>query len=180
MPLGTIATVAGSALGAGSQVIGLLKGAIATAKAAGKSELLAGPIDVQVAMLDLLQKHQDVLDENGMLKRQNDELKSQRVLASEVSQHYGAYWRKVGDAFDGPFSSREWENNGTLCYMKFGHRTHDEDRGPCYVFISNHADKHEYAYVSINFLQKHNVPVLAEVPVTPASRTVRSHRPFPD
>src|SRR4051812_24736254 len=100
----TVGTAVTGALAAGTHVLSLLKGAAENVRALGKAEVVNDLIEVQLAMMDLLQKQQELVEDNRSLKTKIERLNCLLEDKSQLEVHFDAYWRRNGSALEGPFS----------------------------------------------------------------------------
>ena len=89
-------TTIGATLSASSNLTAILKGIVEKVKASGKSEALGDFIEIQVALMDLLQKQQDLIEENRALR---DEVRSLKEIISTEARflelNHDAYWQRI-------------------------------------------------------------------------------------
>ncbi len=94
----------GGAITAGHHAISLLKGITQAIRGSGKLELQGDLIELQTAMLDILQKHHDLTTQNSDLHTRIKELEAQLALTHELTfEEPGIYWRTKDGKRDGPF-----------------------------------------------------------------------------
>lgn len=149
------ATIAG-AFAAGSHIAGLVKGIAATLKAAGKSESLAELIELQMAMLSVIQKQNEVVDENRRLRRRIRKLRLQLDISSRVEFHENCYWLRLNETtLDGPFSMLYWDTNGRLLRLMNCGPGKSETGIEFMQFGTKETE--EYVRVDLSFLKRHNV-----------------------
>jgi hypothetical protein len=155
-----LATVTGG-LGAANHVLSLLKGVAEGVRASGKAEGVSQILDLQMALMDLLQRHQALISDNELLRAQvralEDKLKDQGALRV----HHGAYWRQRDDgSLDGPFSQPEWDLNRRFVRLFYHGRTGSSpDR---FIFRVEKGGS-AFVYVPEQFLKEHRVCDLAEL-----------------
>jgi len=105
-------------LAAGNQAMGLLKTAAEALKAAGKPEAVGALAEVQISMMDLLQKQQTLIEENRSLRDRVAQLEEELKVKSELEFHHNSYWRRTSpDSLEGPFSSVNWDVHRKLVRM---------------------------------------------------------------
>jgi hypothetical protein len=158
-PVSVGAAVSG-AISAGSHILSLLKGAAESAKAHGKAEVINDLIEVQLAMMDLLQKQQALIEENQSLRNKLNELQSALEDKSVLEVHHDSYWKRLDEkTLDGPFSMTLWDTNRKLVRMRYQSRGELDgiEKYGFYCPTSN-----EYSYVPTAFLRENNVKHVAE------------------
>jgi hypothetical protein len=150
-PVSIGGAVAG-AISAGAHALGLIRTAAETAKTLGKSEVVSDLVEVQLAMMDLLQKQQLLIDENGELKKRNAFLEDAFDNKERLETHFNAYWVRVDEnTLDGPFSTQQWDLERQLLRM---HMISAKD-APSLQFHCR-ATK-ETCWVTRTFILKHKV-----------------------
>jgi len=130
----TIGGAVGGVLAAAKTLTELLRGTLDTAKALGKAEIVGELVDLQRATMELLQKQQDLIEENRGLRRERDELTDQLTIKGELEFHHGSYWRPTPDGkLEGPFSSVCWDDERKLVRLTEVSKD-DFGRGPVYYY----------------------------------------------
>jgi len=114
-PITTIA----SAIQAGHHITTVLKSVAETLKASGKSETLSELIDAQMTMLDLVQKHQSVILQNGELREQVKKLEETLAITGEVERRGDAVFLKADAAHREPYCMHCWGNARKLVPVTF-------------------------------------------------------------
>ena len=99
-------TTISAAVAAGHHAVTLLKGIGEAIKASGKSEGLSDLIELQMVMLDLIQKHCDLIQDNAELKKQLGE-----AQAEEIRIHKGIEFRR------GKRTAGKWTGFCPKCHM---------------------------------------------------------------
>jgi len=150
--------IAGAAA-AGANVIALIRAAADKLKATGKSEVIGELIEAQLAMMDLLQKHQSLIDENHQLRVELRQVRELLESRQNLECFHDAYWFREGNRLEGPFSMRTWDNDKKLARMECLRRERFED-GEKLVFT--YRPNNEMAYVPVNFATKNNLRQLNE------------------
>jgi len=97
-----------------------MRGVADALRASGKSEAVAQVIDLQLAMMDLLQKHQELFAEATRLRAQVVDLEKALIDRGNIEFHFEAYWRRLPDGkFEGPFSPHCFDKDGRLYRMHY-------------------------------------------------------------
>ncbi len=109
----------GAAVTAGHHAISLLKGIAETIKASGKAEAIQDVIDLQMAMLEILGKQQDLTLQNAELQGRIKELEAEAALGRELSFDGRVYWRtRPGtNASEGPFCPTCFDGEKKLVHL---------------------------------------------------------------
>jgi hypothetical protein len=149
-------------LAAGSHAVRLLKTAGEAMKAAGKSEAIAPIVEAQMAMMDVLQKQQELIDDNRRLADEAANLREALEVSGSLEYRHSAYWRKTQDSrLDGPFLASGWDRDRRLVRMaRWGRGVHgDGEKIQFYDRVSR-----EEVYVPVSFLTERNAVVLDDEP----------------
>jgi|GEM_PF-5887835 len=113
-------TAISGGIGAATQTLNLLKNIGEGIKATGKSEVIAQLIEAQLAMMDLLQKHQEALNQNQELRDRIKKLEAAIETKAQVKFLHEAYWTTLADgSLDGPFSPQQFDQFGKLVRMHY-------------------------------------------------------------
>lgn len=148
------AAISGSVV-AGSNILGLLKNVAESTKSLGKAEIVNQLLEVQVAMMELLQKQQQLIEENHELRNKISKLTEDLNLKHKMEYHYDSYWiRKKDESLDGPFSKIQWENSGKLARLVF-HSKGKYSSSECCQFRDYKAD--EFANIPYEFIKDNKV-----------------------
>lgn len=116
-------TAVTSAITAGHHAVSLLKGIAEAVKASGKAEALTDLIALQMEVLDILQKQQELVLENGTLQTRLKELEAELSQSRNVVFSDQAYWTlRDGKRHDGPFCQVCYDKDRKLIRLdQFGH-----------------------------------------------------------
>jgi len=148
------ATITG-VLVAGNHALALLKTASEALKAAGKPEAVGSLVELQLSMMDLLQKQQALIEENRELRLKVALLEEELKTKGELEFHHNCFWRRVGEAsLQGPFSPTSWELHRKLVRMRHYGRGVYEGVEKVHFCEPNSKDS---AYVPSNFLKRNQV-----------------------
>ena len=120
MPCVEPVTTVTTAITAGHHAVALLKGITEKIKASGRSEGLSDFIDVQMAMLDLIQKHHEQIWENVQLRQRIHELESDKARDQDLRFDGEVYWKVEGDKKDGPFCQTCYDRDRRLARLHAG------------------------------------------------------------
>jgi hypothetical protein len=144
-----------SVVTAGNHAISLLRSVAETLKSSGKADAINQLIEAQLAMMDLLEKHQALQGESDELKRRILELETLIALIPTVQFHFEAYWCVRGNgSLDGPFSTQVWDLDRKLVRMHFVDRVVFDDN----LWIRFRCLKvPQYCAIPAEFLKTHNV-----------------------
>ncbi len=113
-------------LSLGTQIMSFLRSAAEALKAAGKPEAVGGVVEAQLAMMDLLQKHQALLDENRSLRDRLREAEEALEHKGALIHRHSAYWKQMEDGtLDGPFAASMWDRERRLVRMQRHNRITD-------------------------------------------------------
>src|SRR6266516_4322407 len=106
------------ALASARHAVSLLRSAADGVKALGKVEVVNQLIDAQVALMDVLDKCQQLQSENHELENKLREFQNLLSLLPKVELHYDALWTRRDDGtLDGPFSPQVWDSERKLMRM---------------------------------------------------------------
>jgi len=157
------ATSISLAVSIGAQFLSSVKNLSSSLIQLGKSELAGDLLDLQQKAMELVQKHQLLIDENRDLSIQIQELKNLLEIKSKLEVHYDAYWTRNSDGIlDGPFSFHYWDHEQKLVRMhNYGQ---DHDISDCIMFscqIKN--DNIENSFVPIEWAKKNNLAAANEI-----------------
>jgi hypothetical protein len=149
-------TVAAAGWEAGKNAIGLVKVVLETAKSLGKAEVVEQLTNVQVAMMDLISKQFDLIQENQALQMQLREAEAKLQTQGRLEYAHNAYWmRREDGTLDGPFSPPLWDKNRQLVRMQEegcgDYNGHDN----CYCYICKESKRE--AFVPAEFVATHGV-----------------------
>jgi len=152
------ATITG-VLAAGSHVVNLLKTAAEALKKSGKPEAVGSIVEIQVAMMDLLQKQHALIDENRQFRERVRDLEDSLAIKDTLEYHHSAYWRSTAEGLDGPFSPTQWELERRLVRMRRYGRQQYEDGEKLHFYEPNSKDS---AYVPMTYMQEKKALVLKD------------------
>lgn len=142
-----------SGMTVGNHILSLLKGVAESTKALGKAEIVNKFIEIQLSMMDLLQKHQVLIEDNNKLRNKIHELEKEMKFKKAVEFHFDAYWtRKDDNTLDGPFSKIYWEQKEKLVRLRFKNKGNYGDDGICYQFMD--FESTEFANIPENFIDE--------------------------
>ena len=114
-PISTVGAVT-----AVTHAVSLLRGTVDLVKASGKAEVVDKLIELQVAMLDVLQEQTNLVLANRELRDRVDELERRGATKAGLEFQHNAYWSTRDDGgLDGPFTSIVWDTDSTLIRMHF-------------------------------------------------------------
>src|SRR5215475_2533405 len=109
--------------GAENHAILLLKVATDAIKASGKSEGLQALVDLQTAMLELIQdRHRQVL-EIVELRQTIKQLEQEKQRGEQITFDGASYWKTIGDRRDGPYCQVCYDKEGKLSRLRVFHGT---------------------------------------------------------
>lgn len=111
----TIGTAVVGLTTAASHLQGMVIRFAESAKKEGKSESLTQIIELQTALMEVVEKQQNLISINRELEAKNAEL----AARAAVQSYYGCYWEQVRGALDGPFSAFMWEEQSKLVRLTF-------------------------------------------------------------
>lgn len=78
-------------------------------------DLYSQMLEVQRQGLDLVQQNHDLLNRLRDAKTENENLRNQKNIASDLVMNRDSYWRRLTpDKFDGPFCSGCWDSKFML------------------------------------------------------------------
>jgi hypothetical protein len=107
-----------AASAAENHAILLLKTASDAIKASGKSEGLQALIELQTAMLELIQdRHRQVL-EIVELRQTIKQLEQEKQGGEHISFDGSSYWKTIGDRRDGPYCQVCYDKEGKLARLR--------------------------------------------------------------
>jgi hypothetical protein len=156
-----ISTAVSGGITAGSHILQLLKNMGESTKSLGKIEICQQLIEVQLAMMDLLQKQQLLIEENTGLRNRNAELVELNLTSKNLELAHDAYWlRKKDGKLDGPFSTLLWDTKSQLVRMKAWEADVSTRKGLCdaYKTPPSLTDKfHEDSYVPQTFEKENGI-----------------------
>jgi hypothetical protein len=110
-----------AALAAGHHLTTIVKGIVEGVKASGKSERLAEFIDLQTAVLDVMQRQQDLLLDNGKLRDRIKELEAEKDLSGSLKFDGEVYWRGTDVQHgEGPFCQTCYDKDRKLARLHAG------------------------------------------------------------
>ncbi len=133
-PISTIT----SALAAGQHAVNLLRGVTATVKATGKAEALSDLLDAQMSMMELIQKHQEIVLENGGLKEKIRGLETEIKTSAQMVYRVSHYWHK--DSAEGPFCAICYDKDHKIVRLHDGHSRNLRAKWICLVCHNNFND----------------------------------------
>jgi hypothetical protein len=135
----------------GAHILGLLRSTAENLRALGKAEVVNDLLEIQLSMMDVLQKHQSALDENRALRERVTELETLLDKHSRIEPHHNAYWLRVDDeSLDGPFSLAQWDTARKLVRMMYLGMEGESAKFYCKV-------SRETVYIAPEFLRAMNV-----------------------
>jgi hypothetical protein len=136
-----------------AHTLGILGRVTETAKKENKVELLGGVIELQTAIIGLIEKQVQLSDENRRLSEQVRDLSDKKIEEALLRFEHDAYWRVQGDgSWDGPFSMNSWDTTKTLVRLRLdGHK-----RGNSYVAFWDVALK-QTMRVPLDFINEHKM-----------------------
>lgn len=171
-----------SAIAAGNHVVSLLRGVADSVKSLGKAEVINQLIEAQLALMDLLQKHQELQTENHELKKKYQEVQELLSLLPKVEYHYEANWvRREDGSLDGPYSPQVWDTERKLVRMHFKERIQPfTAQKPTHLrFVCLKFEK--FSSIPFEFMEKNKVWSEEELSARPPTREARRppalHRP---
>ena len=107
-----------AASAAENHAILLLKTASDAIKASGKSEGLQALIELQTAMLELIQdRHRQVL-EIVQLRDTIKQLEQEKQRTEHITFDGASYWKTIGDRRDGPYCQVCYDKEGKLARLR--------------------------------------------------------------
>jgi hypothetical protein len=110
-----------AALAAGHHLTSIVKGIADGLKASAKSEVLAQLIELQSVVLEVMEKQQELLMENGKLRDRVKELEAQKELSGSLKFDGEVYWREDDKGKRvGPFCQTCWDKDGKLARLHRG------------------------------------------------------------
>jgi hypothetical protein len=146
----------GSVIAAGSQAVSLLRGITDNLKTIGKTEVLNQLLDLQMSMMDILQKQQELISENTSLNTRLREIESAIALQQRLEHHHDFYWIRAEDgALEGPYSPQTWDLDRKLLRMKSGKLGRFDERGDSLAFACEKTK--ERGLVPVKFLAENRV-----------------------
>lgn len=159
----SVTQAAQTVIAAGSHLYSLFKVAMDRVKAAGRSEVMGDFIELQLAMMELLQRQQELVDVNMTLRDQVRSLKEELDVRQSLEVHFNAYWRRLdANTLDGPFSLQTWDEKGILLRMPYRSRNiHDGEEKIHFQVESSVCN--EIISVPTLFLREHKVPSEQEI-----------------
>ena len=99
--------------------VDLIKGAAKLAKESGRAEVVGDFIELQMLMMDLLSKYQEIWSSHDSLEAKVKELQGLLETKGKVEHHYNCCWIRKDDGFlDGPYSLSCWEHDRKLVAMR--------------------------------------------------------------
>lgn len=137
------------AVASGHHILALFKNVTGGLKDLGRIEMVNQVMEIQLAMMDLIGKQQELVDENRKLNAQVEELNRVRVVRFE----FNSYWlpRENGEpGLDGPFSKNSFDRKAGLVRLLFKGPSKDHVR----FESSDHA---ENIVVPVSFLEDNKV-----------------------
>ena len=117
------AIILGSALAAGNHAIGMLRSAADGLKSSGKVEVIGQLIDAQLAMMELLQEHQKIVDEKNKLLEQVRQLEEKLKFQSTLVYDDKFYFLQ-GDSV--PYCPQCWEASKKAIHLQGPANIHRE------------------------------------------------------
>ncbi len=149
-----------SILTVGSNVISLLKTTAEALKAAGKPDAVGAVVEAQLAMMDLLQKEQALLDDNRALRERVRTLEETLSVRESLLYRHRAYWRQTPEgALDGPYAPSQWDIHQRLVRMaRTGRDTWDDGE----KIIFSDSNSKDSTNVPVAFLREAGALVLAD------------------
>jgi hypothetical protein len=146
-----------AAVASGQHAISLLRGIGDGVKSLGKVEIVNQLIEAQLAMMDVLQKHQELQSENHELHKKLREAQELLRVSAKVTYHYEAYWLpRENGSLDGPFSTQVWDTDRKLMRMHFKERITNGGAEPTHLrFICLKFEK--YSTIPFEFFRRHRV-----------------------
>ncbi len=166
-----------SAIAAGNHAVSLLRGVADSLKSLGKAEAINQLIEAQLAMMELLQKHQELQTESHEQKKTIQELRDLLTLTPKVEYHYEGYWlRREDGSLDGPFSPQVWDTERKLVRMHCGERIQPFNKPkPTHLrFVCLKFEK--YSSVPFEFMEKNKVWSEEQLNAEPPSAVARRVR----
>jgi hypothetical protein len=161
----SIAASLGAASAAAQKLIGLLRNSAETAKQMGRGEVVSDLVEAQVTMMDLLAKHQALLEEKRELQEQVHTLEAKLNTVERLEHHFEVYWvRQDDESLEGPFDPAMWDKHQTLARLRCAGRgqfgaSHYGDQ-QCFKFY--YAETKQQYLVPAEFLEQNNVRVYHE------------------
>jgi hypothetical protein len=150
----------------------VIKAVVDKVKASGRSEMFQDIMDLQIAMMDLIQRQQELLTENDALRRQLQAANDRLAAKARVEFHHDAYWIPEDQGlFDGPYSRSELDVFGRLVRLKYWGLFEKQSKDPR-VRFRDHKSEDEAA-VPFSFLLTKCPRVASEV----EPRIVEDRRP---
>jgi len=142
---------------AGKTLLSLFKTFSDSLKDLGKTEVVSQLVDIQSAMLDLLEKYNYLIEENRGLREKVKELDESLKIKNSLEFHYKSYWIKKNDEqYDGPFSQMFWDKEKQLVrlieYEKIEEGDHYKER-----MIYKCRETRETVAVPIEFIEKYKI-----------------------
>jgi hypothetical protein len=93
---------------AANHAASLIKGIAQAIKASGKSEILGDVLDLQMAMIDVVLKQQQLIAENGELRSRVKELEETLKVQGEIERHGNALFLKSDEKRQHPYCLACW------------------------------------------------------------------------
>lgn len=102
-----------AAVTAAHHAVALLKGITEKVKSSGKSEGLSDFIDVQMAMIELIEKHHEQILENVQLREKIRELEAAQKARQELffEEKFGWYYTKKDGKEDAQFCAKCYDGS---------------------------------------------------------------------
>jgi hypothetical protein len=147
-----------AALASGHHAVSLVRAAIDGVKALGKTEVVNQLIDVQLSLMDVLEKCQQLQTENHQVENEKRKLQELLDTVPTVEFHYEACWKpRLDGSLDGPFSPQVWDAERKLMRMNLVERL--ISTGSCKVsHLRFQCLKFQkYSAIPIGFMAEHKV-----------------------
>ena len=96
----------------------LIKTASDAIKASGKSEGLQALIDLQTAMLELIQQRHEQVLEIVQLRETIKQLEQEKQRAEHITFDGSSYWKTIEDRRDGPYCQVCYDKEGKLARLR--------------------------------------------------------------
>lgn len=103
-----------AAVTAGHHAVSLLKGVTEAIKASGKSEALNDLIELQVVLLDVLSKQQELVAQFAQAQARIKELEAEIKHTNALTFDGEVYWLRDGDKKEGPFCQKCYDKDDKL------------------------------------------------------------------
>lgn len=172
------ATAIIGAVGAANHVVALLRSTADSVKGLGKAELVSQLLEAQITMMDFLQKHQELQNQNQELQRTIEELKATLNKTLKVEYHYEAYWLRGDDgSLGGPYSPQVWDIDRKLFRMDLIERIEYSDQTKPVWFRFGCLKFPKHSCVPLDFMRVNRVWSEEEFDVkrpNPKPRTVKA------